>query len=184
LLEPIKKVIQLFFAGRQKIRSHRMRLINDLTDVSQLALFFCINTKEELKEIADFLVKIKTPGKQVTAYVFCPAYDTLDVVTDKSILFFNLTDFTIFAKMKEELKSNIQDLSFELMVSFVRTSNPFCHFLLAEINADFKVGPNNPDMTNVYDLCVKYDTDNLGFAHFHQQVMHYLSVLNIEAKHN
>ena len=159
-----------------------MGKVNDLTDVSRLALFFCISTKEELKEIVDLLSKIKTHEKQVTAFVFYPGYDTLDVVTDKSILFFNLNDFSLFAQMKEELRLNIQDLSFELMISFVRATDPFCLFLLAEINADFKVGPNNSNMTNVYDLCVKYDADNFEFAHFYQQIMHYLSVLNIEAK--
>lgn len=115
------------------------------------------------------------------AYVFYPGFQTLDLVTDKSIFFFNLNDFTLFAKMKENLDEKISTYTFELLISFVQTPNPICAYLLTEINANFKVGMKQADMDAIYNMTIKYELDNFQYQEFYDQVSHYLDVLNIES---
>ncbi len=128
--------------------------------------------------------KTKEPEKKVVAYVFYPGYQTLDVVTDKSIFFFNLNDFTLFATMKDDLSQRIRDTKFELLISFIQSADSCFLHLVSEINADFKIGPQQTDVTDIYDLTIDSKDSNFSIDQFYQQVIHYLSILNIEAKHN
>lgn len=115
------------------------------------------------------------------AYVFFPGYQTLDLVTDKSIYFFNLNDFTLFAKMKENLTEKINGNSFELLIGFVQTADPFCNYLLKEINASFKIGIQHSELDVIYDMNIKSDKNDIQFLEFYKQVKHYLDVLNIHS---
>jgi len=182
LLESLKKTIQLFFAGKHKIESQQLGRIKNLSDASSLGLIFCIKSKGELINIRNLLKKVRTSGKQVTAYVFFQGYQSLDVVTDKSIFFFNLNDFTLFAKMKDRLKEQIQESSFDLLISFGHLANPFCIHMIAIIKAGFKIGPNLGQMNNQFDLTLNVDIQKKAIADFYQQVLTYLQVLNISRK--
>ena len=182
VLESYKKTVQLFFAGKQKMKVHRRGVFNSASEVSNLALFFCIRTKEELEDIRKMLPGIRTPEKLVTAYVFYNGFDTPDVVTDKSIFFINLNDFTLFGSMKDYLRKNLQEATFELMISFNQVADPICRQLISEIKAGFKAGPRHPGSSALYDLTVEADVRKIGFAQFYKQVNHYLNVLNIQSK--
>lgn len=159
-----------------------MGKVKNLTAVSSLALFFCVQSGEELKQIRKLVQQVRNPEKQVMAYVFYPGYQSLDLVTDKSIFFFNLNDFTLTAKMKENLEEKIRANSYELMIGFVQTPEPFCTYLLREIKAGFKIGMQHPGLDVIYNMTIKCEQKDAQFLDFYKQVRHYLEVLNIESK--
>jgi hypothetical protein len=179
-LDKIIKAIQLFFAGKQKIKPHYIGAITDLSDVSNMALFFSVNSKSDFKDIRKLVVDIRNSGKHVQAYVYHPGYQNIDIVTDQSVLFFNLNDFTLFSKMKDRLDTNLHDTSFELLISFTPYPDPIALQIISEINADFKIGPSQPAQTPVYDLILKADIQNFNLKLYFQQITNYLGVLNIE----
>ncbi len=182
MLEAIKKSVQLYFGGKQKLKPHRLGMVKDLSNVSSTALFFCINSVEELTDIRKLLKKVRKTDKHLMAFVFYPEYQTLDVVTEKSLFFFNLNDFTLFAKMKDKLRMKVEETTFELLISFVQMPDKLCLHLLSEIRADFKVGSYQLDVQGDYDLSLKTDIRDTGFLQYFHEVHQYLQVLNIEAK--
>ncbi len=181
-MEKYKKAIQSFFVGKQKLKPRSLGLINKLTDASSTILFFCIYSKEDLDDIRKLLKEAKMHAKPVMAYVFYQGYEALDVITDKSVFFFNLHDFTLFGKMKDDLRQKIENDTFELLVSFVQLPNPFCLHIISEINANFKVGIYQSALPTVYDLTLKTDIQKMGFGQYYKQVVSYLDVLNIDRK--
>lgn len=126
------------------------------------------------------MTQIRKPERRVLAYVFYPGFQTLDLVTDKSIYFFNLNDFTLFAKMRENLDEKIRGNSFELLIGFVQTTDPFCAYLLNEIKANFKIGIQQPELDAIYHMTIKSEQNDFQFQEFYKLVTHYLDVLNIK----
>lgn len=182
MLEAIKKAVQLFFAGKQKLKPHHLGVVKNLSDVSSTALFFCINSVEELTDIRKLLKKVQKTDRHLMAFVFYPEYETLDVVTEKSLFFFNLNDFTLFAKMKDKLSKKVKETTYELLISFVQIPDTLSLHLLSEMRADFKVGSYQLDMQCDYDLSLKTNIRETGFLQYFHEVHQYLQVLNIEAK--
>jgi hypothetical protein len=178
-LEQIKKAIQLYFAGRQKIKPHASNVLSRPSEALRTVLFFCVRTSEEMDEIGKLLKEIKLPEKHLTALIFYPAYHTLDVVTDKAIFFFNLNDFTLFGKMKAPLSKKIRENSFNLFISFAQSPDPLSLLIASEINADFKVGRAQEDIPKLYDLTIEMDIQLHGYKAYYNQVISYLKVLNI-----
>jgi hypothetical protein len=181
ILTPIKQDIQRFFAQRIKLPKHQPGFFHDLNNPVSLGLFFCVKTLEELEEVRTLLNLIKKSHKKVSALVFYPGYETLDVITHKSISLFDLTDFTLFGKMKDELKTHLTNERFEMMISFAVEPGPFCKLLVSELRADFKIGPEAENTNEFYDLTLTLSGEKANFLDFYDQVKHYLSVLNIKA---
>ena len=177
----IKQNIQEFFAGRVSLAKHQPGIFHDLNRPESLGLFFCVKTVEELEEVRTLLNFIKKSHKKINAVVFYPGFETLDVITNKSISLFDLNDFSLFGKMKGELDTFITNNQFEMMISFATETGPFCKQLIAEIKADFKIGQATEDAHELYDLTLTSADNKTGFLDFYDQVSHYLSVLNIKA---
>ena len=156
--------------------------VENLSNVSSTVLFFSINSVDELDIVRTILRKKKKPRKQLMAFVFFPEYYNLDVVTNKQIVLFNLSDFTLFAKMKDRLETKLHEVSSELLISFVQLPDPFCAYLISRIKAGFKVGVYQSAPETFYDLTLKTDINKIGFEHFYEQVTNYLGVLNIRKK--
>lgn len=83
--------------------------------------------------------------------------------------------------MKENLDEKIKGNSFEVLVGFVQTTNPICTFLLNEINANFKVGVQQPELDAIYNMTIKSEQKDFQFQEFYKLVTHYLDVLNIKS---
>lgn len=182
MLKSLQKSVQLFFAGKQKIKAQHLGRIENLSDVSSTVLFFSINSVDELDNVRSLLNKKKKAAKLLTAYVFFPGYHNLDIITDKHIFLFNLSDFTLFAKMKDSLRAKVKEASFELLISFVQSPDPFCLRVISEINAGFKVGVYQSNLASFYDFTINTDIKKLGFEKYYEQVANYLGVLNIRNK--
>jgi hypothetical protein len=178
-LDSVKQDIQQYFATRKGIGEHRTGSFSNLVAPRSLGLFFCIETKHELDQIRALLSQVKSQHKNVTALIFSLSYVTLDVVTDQSIFMFDLNDFNLFGKKKENLMQEFKRLHFELLVSFVFNNNPFTLKLLSEIKADFKIGPAIEGGEILYDMTLSHKPDLFGIAGFYQNIWHYLGVLNI-----
>jgi len=181
LLTQIKQDIQRFFAERVSLAKHQPGIFHDLNNPASLGLFFCVKTIDELEEVRILLNLIKKSYKKVSALIFYPGYETLDVITHKSISLFDLNDFTLFGKINNELKAHIINQRFEMMISFATEPGPFCNQLISEIRAEFKIGLVNKDANELYDLTLTTSEKKPGFLEFYDQVKHYLSVLNIKA---
>ena len=162
------------------MKAQHLGRIENLSDVSSTVLFFSINSVDELDVIRTILRKKKKSRKQLMAFVFFPEYHNLDVVTNKQIVLFNLSDFTLFAKMKDSLRVKLQEISFELLISFVQSPDPFCLRIISEIDAGLKVGVYQSELAKFYDLTIKTDISKIGFEQFYEQVVGYLGVLNIQ----
>lgn len=160
---------------------HHHGIFDDLNNPASLGLLFCVKSVEELEEVRTLLNLIKNSYKKVSALVFYPGYETLDVITHKSISLFDLNSFSIFGKMKDDLKVHIGNDRFEMMISFAFEPSPFCRSLVSDMNADFKIGPSGNGMDDFYDLTLTSTGKELNFLDFYDQVKHYLSVLNIKA---
>ena len=178
----IKQEIQEYFGKRGKIKKHTPGIFDDLKNPNKLGLFFCIKTKEELGQVRSLLNHITPSYNKISAFIFNAAYEPIDVITNKSITLFNLNDFTLFGKKKNELQQYIDEERLELMISFVFEPEPFCKKLISEINADFKIGPEHDDMNELYDMTIACTQDGLEFIDFFDQTEHYISALNIKSQ--
>lgn len=181
LLTQIKQDIQRFFAGRASLVKRKAGIFHDLKDPNNLGLFFCVKSIEELEDVRTLLNILKKSYKKISALVFYPGYETLDVITHKSISLFDLNDFTLFGKMKDELKAHIVNEQFEMMISFAYEPCPFCKLIISEMQAEFKVGQEDENTSDLFDLTLSSTGKKSSFLDFHNQVKHYLSVLNIKA---
>jgi hypothetical protein len=178
-LDSVKQDIQHFFATRRKLTVHRTGKFTDLIEPRALGLFFCIETVDELNQIRALVGQVNKQYKSVTALVFSQGYESLDLVTDKSIVLFDYNDFDLFGKKKESLLLEFEMREFELLISFLVKEDLFCLKLLSEIKADFKIGPYMEGWDAMYDMTMLYRPDLFGIAGFYQSVRHYLEVLNI-----
>ena len=177
----IRQDIQLYFGSRGAIKKHRTGYFKDLTNPDHLGLFFSIRTKEELYEIRKLLSVISKTSKKITANIFYNSHESIDVITNKSIFMFNLNDFNIFGKKKEELQQKFDENRFDLMISFTFDADSFCRKLISELNADFKIGPEQPGGSELYDLMILKPTEKMNFMDFYADVSHYLKVLNLNS---
>ena len=180
-LDKIKQDTQIYFGSRKKLKAHRPGIVKDLTNPQNLALFFHINTKDELDQVRQLLRQVKGKYRSIDVFVFSPTYETLDVITNKSILLFNLNDFNLFGKMKAPLQERFDSERYELFISFAFDADPFTRNLISQINADFKIGPDQLDGQLLYDMTLKHFENKGGFVDFYDQLSHYLSVLNIKS---
>jgi hypothetical protein len=171
--------LQRFFATRGAIRHHRTGDFQNLQKPERLGLFFCVERKEEMDQIRSLLVYLKTQYKSIHAWIFNDGYYPLDVVTDKSIFLFDLNDFTLLGKKRENLQRMFDTNRFELMVSFVFQDDMLYLKLFSEINADFKIGPYLQGTEYMYDMTLRYQPDLFGFSGFFENIRHYLAVMNI-----
>jgi hypothetical protein len=180
--EKIKQDIQEYFGGRGKIFEHNPGIVGDLSKPKSIGLFFCIKTKDELSEIRKLLRKIKDRRSNLVAYVFAHSRERVDVITDQAIVYFDLNDFTLLGKKKEQIHRIFEKDRPELFISFVPKPDPFCYKLASEIHADFKVGPNTDGMSEIFNLVLDVDENDFNYIQFYEQVRHYLSVLNIKTR--
>ena len=178
-LDSLKKDFQHFFATRGAIKEHQTGFFNNLNNPVKLGLFFCIERKDELNQVRSLVSQIKKQNKNVTALVFSKGYDSIDLITDKSITLFNLNDFSLFGKMNPGLREMFEKLRFELLVSFIHQYDLFYLKLLSEIKAEFKIGPYLEGCESFYDLTILYKPDLFGFAGFYENIEHYLHVMKI-----
>ncbi len=143
-------------------------------------MFFCINSKKELDEIRHLSGKATKDYHKLGIFIFTNSHESLDVITKKSINFFNLDDFTLFGKMKKELSGLIEKNNFDLLISFDKSGFPVCQKIIAEIKAGFKIGTMKPETTHLYHLTLACKEDELSIDRFYEQVRHYISILNIK----
>jgi len=180
--EQLKQQIQEYFGNRGKIADHKTGMVSDLAKPKSTGLFFCIKTKMELDMIRSLLRLIRQQKEKVTAYVFSHSRERIDVITDPSIIYFDMNDFTLLAKKKDQIKGIFERDRPELLISFLANPDTFCYKLASEIHADFKVGPNKEGFTEIYDLVLDSDGNKFNFIKFYDHVKHYLTVLNIKTR--
>lgn len=164
-----------------KVRDHIPGILKNIHQPESLCLFFSIHSQDEMDKVDRLLKKMAKPPKKLIAFVLNRADNLTDVVTNKSIFCFELTDFNIFGKKSELIEQKFSDNHFDLLISFADANDLVCQKLIAEINASFKVGAENPDNKVIFDLIIDYKIKN-DFQGYYNQVMHYLSVLNITTK--
>ncbi len=145
-------------------------------------MFFCVESKTELDEVRKVVRYVRKNKEQVTAFVFSHSPEKVDVITDKSIFYFDLNDFTLWGKKKDYLQEAFEKERFELMISFLEQPDAFCYKLVSEIKAGFRAGPDNPGLNSIFDLTLKFDPGEKGYLKFYDQVRHYLSVLKIKTR--
>lgn len=172
----------MYFGKRGAIHDHKPGVVKDLSKPQSIVMFFCVESKTELDEIRQLVRQIRAKNEKVTAYVFSHEQKRIDVITDKSIFYFDLNDFTLFGKKKDYLLDTFEKESFELMISFLSQTDPFCYKLASQIRAGFKVGPEHPGLTRIYDLTLDFDIGKKGYQEFYDFTRHYLSVLNIKTR--
>lgn len=180
--DSIKKGVQEFFVEREGLTGHTTGRFNDLKNPSSVVLFFCIQTKTELEEIRELLKTAEEKMKSVVAYVFSNSHSRVDLITNKSIFFIDLNDFTLWAKKKPDLEQRLNKDHFELAISFAPSPRPVCKKLISEIRAGFKVGIGFEGSEKLYDLSFGLQSEKMPFGTYLDQVLHYLSALNIKTE--
>lgn len=181
VLDNFKRDIQIYFGSKQKVSLHRTGSFKDLANPKSIVLFFCINTIQELEQVRKLFRDIKNDFSKVDVLVFVPGYEVIDVITEEWILLFNLDNFSIFGRMKEELTQRFENEQHELLISFAFDQEPFVKRIISQINAKFKIGPDDGKMQELFDMTVKRDDETNDFANFFSQAWHYLSVLNLRS---
>ncbi len=147
---------------------------------TSLSIFFCITNKKELDLIRQLISKASKDYKELDVYIFGNSHESFDVITNKSIFFFNLDDFTIFGKKKERLAKFMESKHHDLLISFDTTGISICQYIVSDIKAGFKIGLNVPASYNTYNLSFEYNEKNFSYMKFYEQVKYYISVLNIK----
>ena len=180
LIQDIERKIQNYFISRLQAEETLVSQFDNLKHASSLAMFFCIKNKKELDQVRLLTSKAINDFKKLDVYIFGNSHDSFDVITNKSIFFFNLEDLTIFGKKKEKLEAFFENNKHDLLISFETTGLPVCQKLTSDINAGFKIGLNIPETPNIFNLSFDYDEKKFTFLNFYDQVMYYISVLNIK----
>ncbi|MCB2207570.1 MAG: hypothetical protein KQH67_04680 [Bacteroidetes bacterium] len=180
LTQQIKKEIQDYFISRLQAEETLVSRFENLKFASSLSMFFCINSKKELDLIRQLTLKAGRDYKKLDVYIFGNSDESFDVITNKSIFFFNLEDFTIFGKKKERLAEFFESKRHDLLISFDTTGFPVCQKIISDIKAGFKIGLNNPETKNIFNLSFEYDKKDFAYLKFYEQVLYYISVLNIK----
>ena len=135
----IKRNIQQYFGSKGTITDHRPGIVGDLSKPKSIGLFFCISTLEELNMIRALLRHAKQRNDhEVKAYVFSKAIERIDVITDHSIIYFDMNDFTLTGRKKDQIVRIFEKDRSELFISFLTDPGTFCYKLASEIHADFK----------------------------------------------
>lgn len=181
-IDQLKQQIQEYFGGRGKIAEHKTGIVNNLSKPKNIGLFFCISTRDELVSIRSLLRHIRLTRENVKAYVFSLSRDHVDVITDQSIIYFDLNDFSLFGKKLDQIRSIFEKDRSELFISFLSNPDQFTYKLAAEMHAEFKVGPNLEGFTDIYDLVLDIDEQKFNYIKFYEHVRHYLTVLNIKTR--
>lgn len=170
--------IKEFFIGRGKVNNHTPGILKDIKQPDKLCLYFAIHSQTELDKIDKILKSIPNPPKKLLAFVLNRAENLTDVITNKSIFCFELTDFNIFGKKNAVLERNFSENNFDLLISFADAKDLASQKLISEIDASFKIGAQNPGNKDIFDLIIDYKNQK-DYEGYYNQVMHYLSVLNI-----
>lgn len=176
----LKKDIQEYFGKKGQLKSRKAGFVKNLSNPSSTVLFFNIQSKEDLEKIRAVLKYAEKSKGGVVAYIFCNSYTKMDLITNKSIYYFDLNDITLFAKKKEELQKRFDKDCFELAISFVTPPNALSNKFFADLQADFKVGMYFENHEHLFDLTINTKTEKIDFMDYYKQVIHYLSVLNIK----
>lgn len=180
IAKTIKKEIQEYFINRLDGEETLVSRFDNLKQANSLAMFFCISTKKELDLIRKIASKAAKDYKKVYIFVFSNSFESYDVITNKSIFFFNLEDFTLFGKQKERLAEFIEKKRYDILISFDTTGLMVCKKLISDIRAGFKIGLNIPHSKNTFNLSFDYDEKSFSYMKFYEQVLYYISVLNIK----
>jgi len=180
LSEQIRRKIQEYFINRLQPEETLVSRFENLKLAKSLSMFFCISTKKELDQIRYLTRRAGKDYKELGVYVFSDSYESLDVITNKSIYFFNLNDFTLFGKKKERLEELIDNKEYDLLISFDQSQLPVCQKIISDIKAGFKVGLNSSKAENIFNLSFEPDEKTFSYNKFYEQVRHYISVLNIK----
>lgn len=173
-----KNKIKEFFIGKGKVSSHIPGILKDIKQPEMLCLFFAIQSQQELDTIDKILKSIPNPPKTLVAFVLNRAERLTGIITNKSIFCFELTDFNIFGKKNAVLEKNFSENKFDLLISFANAKDMVSQKLISEINSSFKIGSKNPSNKEIYDLVIDYKNPK-DYEGYYEQVIHYLSVLNI-----
>jgi Family of unknown function (DUF6913) len=181
-IDQLKQQIQEYFGSRGKISEHKTGIVDNLAKPKSIGLFFCISTGDELASIRSLLRHIKLSKENVKAYVFSLSGEHVDVITEQSIIYFDLNDFTLFGKKRDQIKSIFEKDRSELFISFLSKPDQFTYRLAAEMHAEFKVGPKLEGYTDIYDLVLDIDKQRFNYIKFYEHVRHYLTVLNIKTR--
>lgn len=176
----IKREIQDYFIRRLQAEETLVSRFDNLKLAKSLAMFFCINSKKELDLIRQLTFKAGKEYKKLDVYIFGNSHESYDVITNKSIFFFNLDDFTIFGKKKERLEEFLKNKHHDLLISFDTDGLPVSQKIISDIKAGFKIGLNIPERKNIFNLSFEYDKKDFSYLKFYEQVLYYVSVLNIK----
>ncbi|MEE4258889.1 MAG: hypothetical protein V2I62_03955 [Bacteroidales bacterium] len=180
LILNIQRKIQDYFINRLQAEETLVSQFENLKQASSLAMFFCIENKKELDQVRHLIHKTGNDFKKLDVYVLGNSHESFDVITNKSIFFFNLDDFTIFGKHKERLAGFLESKKHDVLISFDKTGLPICQKTISDIRAGFKIGLNIPELNNVFNLTFDYKIKDFTIEKFYGQVMYYISVLNIK----
>jgi len=180
--DELKRKIQIYFGEKGSVPEHKPGAVYDLSKPRNIGMFFCVESKSDLDETRKVVRYARKNKEQVTAFVFSHSPEKVDVITDKSIFYFDLSDFTLLGRKKDYLQEAFDKEHFELMISFLEQHDLFCYKLVSEIKAGFKVGRDIPGTNNIFDLTLKMDPEKKGYLKFYDQVRHYLSVLKIKTR--
>jgi hypothetical protein len=180
LTQQIKKEIQDYFIRRLQAEETLVARFENLKLATSLSMFFCINSKEELDLIRQLTFKAGKDYKKLDVYIFGNSHESYDVITNKSIFFFNLDDFTVFGKKKERLEEFFENKHHDLLISFDTSGFPICQKIISDIKAGFKIGLNIQETKNIFNLSFEYNKKDFSYLKFYEQVLYYVSVLNIK----
>ena len=182
IIQQIKTKVQAYFINQLEAEETPISVFDNLKTANSLAMFFCINSKKELDQIRKLTSKAHNDYRKLDVYIFGNSHESFDVITNKSLFFFNLEDFTFLGKKKERLATFFEKKRHDLLISFDASGLPICQKLTTDIKAGFKIGLNIPETNNIYNLSFDYNEKDFSFQKFYDQVLYYISVLNIKTK--
>ena len=180
MIRQIKRNIQAYFINRLQAEETHVTAFENLKMAKSLAMFFCINSKEELDQIRKLTSKALKDYRNLDVYIFGNSHESFDVITNKSIFFFNLEDFTILGKKKERVEEFFKSKGHDFLISFDKTGLPICQSLISDIKAGFKIGLSMPESKSLFNLSFEYIKKDFSYLKFYEQVLYYISVLNIK----
>ena len=180
LITHIKQDIQRLFSGLSKVELRERREFGNLNHPNKLALFFCIHTNDELSQIDTLARKLKPTLNKLNVFVFTENMTLKEVSANHTqLIIFSLNDFDLFGKKKNKVEQDHFSDHVDLLISFTAKADVICQRLIANINADFKIGPQSKSTAHLYDMTIANDSNTNDFSGFYDQVKHYLSILNI-----
>ncbi len=158
-------------------KSQRKKHFFGWDDFQSIGIVARINSEGDYNSIKNISSQLKKEGKEVQIIAYIPEKVIPDYLVSSGIgIFFNVNDLTSFLIPKNDFVNGFVESEPDVLLDLSFSSSFVIKYIVALSQAKMKIGNDNPEKTDFYDLMLKIG-DESDMIHFVEQMKYYLSVI-------